>query len=662
LSTLSLSEAALSAARSRFDQPGVFGRRCPHDVDQLAQRGGAALAGWDIRGARDAYQELLTLDPHHLGARLDLGACALRSEGGERSAEYFQELAMEPELHATERTAVLSRWADVELQRGNGELADHLFDEVAEGIVDEDDLRQLDVKRFAARAVTSGDVLAYEAIKALLLGDASLGQDWAVASAKLAQWSETEPEQGIADYLLGRNFWNTGRWEDAAFRLDRALQREIELPRVKAEAVRTRLLVACAQQDMSRLAELFTDSRQLSMPMARREGVARFVARCGLDTNISPSEHHDPALVPSVPQRPELAAAPTAACPAGLLRIPGGEFWMGTAGTEGTADDRPRFKTRVADFCLGETEVTMQAYQGCVEAGQCTVPHGKQITCNYHHPERGNHPINCLDHGQAIAYCAAQHQRLPSEVEWEYAAKGGTDERRFSWGNDAPEGHTCWNRGGSCPVKSYPAGAFGLFDMTGNVWEWTSDYFGPYPWPTKDHTWAIYRGGSWSRRFEKWMVTTLRNRFTPREWGSHLGLRCAVSLPGTQCPFGAATDGACLHGVLDMQCPTGTAFNGLRCAAPGEPECLPPAVKQPGYGCVDETPRVIVHQDEAALRASVTRTRSSEFDADCQRYQATRPHAYRFEGGNSPIRNQVVSSQGCKNRDVSASWNSACCP
>jgi formylglycine-generating enzyme required for sulfatase activity len=461
--------------------------------------------------------------------------------------------------------------------------------------------------------------------------------------------------------LLGKNFFGTGRWDEAAQRLDQALQRTLQLPRVKVEAARTRLILACAQQDAARLRQLFVQLRDLpGIPNPRREGIARFVARCGVDpTSIAATPQVGESLPPVSNDNGDTADT---ACPEGLLRIGGGEFWMGTTGKEGTEDDRPRYKTRVADFCLGETEVTMQAYRQCVEAGRCTEPHGRQITCNYHHPERGNHPINCVDHGQAAAYCAAQQQRLPSEVEWEFAAKGGSEERKFSWGNEAPEGHTCWNRGGSCPVKSYAPGAFGLFDMTGNVWEWTADYFGPYPWPTKDPTWKIYRGGSWSRRFEKWMVNTLRNRFTPKEWGSHLGFRCAKSLPEARCPFGAAVDGGCLHGVLDMQCAAGTTFNGLRCAAPGEPDCLPPSVQEAGYGCVDPTPRVVVHHDEQALRASVVRTRSAEFDADCQQYQATRPHAYRFEGATSPIRNQVVASQGCKNRDVSASWNSACCP
>jgi hypothetical protein len=99
LGTIELGEAALNNARSRFDQPGVFGRRCPHDVDQFAVQGATALARWDIAGAQEAYQQVLALDPHHLGARLDIGACLLRSEGPEPSGEYYEKLALDPQLH-----------------------------------------------------------------------------------------------------------------------------------------------------------------------------------------------------------------------------------------------------------------------------------------------------------------------------------------------------------------------------------------------------------------------------------------------------------------------------------------------------------------------------------------------------------------------------------
>src|SRR5207244_4483483 len=157
--------------------------------------------------------------------------------------------------------------------------------------------------------------------------------------------------------------------------------------------------------------------------------------------------------------------------------------------------------------------------------------------------DRGNHPINCVDLRQAAAYCAWAGKRLPSEREWEYAAKGGQDDRRFSWGEEDPtEKNSCYHHPfGSCPVGSFAAGGFGLRDMTGNVWEWTQTEFLPYPShaaidPIVDKKQYAYRGGSWSRRFPKWLRNELRNRYQPNEWSASIGMRCAKSIAPLQCP------------------------------------------------------------------------------------------------------------------------------
>ncbi|MDF3070795.1 MAG: uncharacterized protein K0R38_6396 [Polyangiaceae bacterium] len=232
---------------------------------------------------------------------------------------------------------------------------------------------------------------------------------------------------------------------------------------------------------------------------------------------------------PSAATVPGPAPAPT--CPAGQLRIPGGEIWIGSEPSEHYADDEsPRFRTEVAPFCLDETEVTTSAYRACTAKGACSKPSNKQYHCNDRYPDRGTHPINCVTWTQAQDYCAAQGQRLPTEAEWELAARGGAEYREYSWGNEPPDGRTCWKQAHSCAVKSYAPGAFGLYDMTGNVWEWVEDYYGPYPWPPQSGFSRVYRGGGWSRRFEKWMHTRLRNREAERFSGSHLGLRCASSL------------------------------------------------------------------------------------------------------------------------------------
>jgi sulfatase modifying factor 1 len=344
--------------------------------------------------------------------------------------------------------------------------------------------------------------------------------------------------------------------------------------------------------------------------------------------------------------------------------IGGGEFWMGSESAAGKPEESPRFKTRVADFCLDRTEVTMSAYHRCVAAGACSPAHDKWWTCNTRSNSRSKHPANCVDWHQADSYCRWRKARLPTEVEWEYAARGGAEGRRFSWGDDPPEGRSCYKHvGGSCAVGQYPAGVFGLYDMTGNVWEWTDTWYGPYPWPPVSASTRVYRGGSWSRRFVKWMSTTLRNRYRPRQWGSHLGFRCALLPPATACPFGVAPEEGekrCLHGLLALECDPPKVFNGLRCALPGSPECRAGRVKRPGHGCVLEH-EVSLSPAQLDLSA-VSRSRSPEFDADCSRHYPGRPHGYRYSGGSHAARNVVSRKAGCSNRDVGVGYNSTCCP
>jgi formylglycine-generating enzyme required for sulfatase activity len=349
-------------------------------------------------------------------------------------------------------------------------------------------------------------------------------------------------------------------------------------------------------------------------------------------------------------------------CPEGMQPVPGGRFWVGSKAARGIPDESPRHQTEVSSFCMDRTEVTLSAYQRCVALGACQAASKKKRSCNARLQGRGQHPANCVSWHEADAYCRWRQVRLPTEVEWEYAARGGNEYRRFSWGNEPPDGRSCYKHvGGSCKVGSYPAGAFGLLDMTGNVWEWTDTWFGPYPWPPPDGVNKVYRGGSWSRRFPKWMSTTLRNRYPPRRRGSHLGFRCAVTPRSTKCAFGRTADKlGCLYGVLDLPCDRGRVFNGLRCARPGTPACRAGRVERPGHGCV---PEVEVEPEREKLDLSaVTRARSTQSDADCQKYYPGRPHSYRYTGGTHAARNVVSRRAGCANRDVGVGFNSTCCP
>ncbi|MBI4704578.1 MAG: formylglycine-generating enzyme family protein [Deltaproteobacteria bacterium] len=194
--------------------------------------------------------------------------------------------------------------------------------------------------------------------------------------------------------------------------------------------------------------------------------------------------------VPASPEAPETPDTseppqPSADCPSGMARIPAGSFMMGSE--DGEPDERRVHEVPVQRFCMDLTEVTVDAYGACVNAGSCTKPDAG-ADCNWGESWGADRPVNCVDWNQAIAYCAWAEKRLPTEEEWEYAARG-TDGRKYPWGKEEPAGQLCWEGVGNdlgrdnpystCPVGRYAAGRspFGLFDMAGNVWEWTASWY-----------------------------------------------------------------------------------------------------------------------------------------------------------------------------------------
>ena len=195
-----------------------------------------------------------------------------------------------------------------------------------------------------------------------------------------------------------------------------------------------------------------------------------------------------------VPSMGDIAAAPddvamgggdvgadaSLGCPPGMRSIPGGTFDMGQPGIA-----EPVHPVRLSPYCIDLTEVTLAAYHMCTAEG-CTAPNVGNF-CNEGMPGRDQHPMNCVDWNQAHAYCQWRGIDLPTEAQWEFAARG-SDGRSFPWGNSAPGSQLCWGvptRTSTCPVQSFPGGdsPFGVSDLAGNVWEWTRDWYGLYPSP-----------------------------------------------------------------------------------------------------------------------------------------------------------------------------------
>ena len=204
----------------------------------------------------------------------------------------------------------------------------------------------------------------------------------------------------------------------------------------------------------------------------------------------------------------------------GMVLIPAGEFMMGCNEENFCGvNEYPYHRVYLDDFYIDKHEVTVEQYGQCVQAGKCRKSGSKRDKecCNQRYPDRGNHPINCIDWQQARKYCQWAGKRLPTEAEWEKAARG-TDGRKYPWGDQTAScdyavmyekgnGDGC-GRNSTWPVGSRPAGAspYGVMDMVGNVWEWVADWYDENyysksppsnPQGPSSGEYPIQRGGSW---------------------------------------------------------------------------------------------------------------------------------------------------------------------
>jgi len=241
----------------------------------------------------------------------------------------------------------------------------------------------------------------------------------------------------------------------------------------------------------------------------------------------------------------------------------GGSFRMGDVLGNGIPYERPSHEVQIAAFALGRYEVTNEEWLACVAAGGCSPAPGAGD------PTRARHPVSSVSWDQAQAYVRwlAAHTgkpyRLPSEAEWEYAARAGSPEQ-YTWGNlemDAcayantfdlagrranPDWN--WNVGcndgyaGTAPVGSFPPNKWGLYDMIGNVWEWVEDCWHPdYSGaPATGAAWTadgecrkrVNRGGGWGNNPRSMRVSS-RDADLATATSDGLGFRVALSIQAT---------------------------------------------------------------------------------------------------------------------------------
>ncbi len=271
-------------------------------------------------------------------------------------------------------------------------------------------------------------------------------------------------------------------------------------------------------------------------------------------------------------------SAISADIPDDMTLIPAGEFLMGSpAGTDGLPDEQPQRRIYLGSFLIDRYEVTHEAYARFVATTGHRIPENANPSSTLwidKHPVAGieRHPVVNVSWGDAVAYCRWVGKRLPTEAEWEKAARG-TDERRYPWGHDwdVTKGNSAsywagrtiefssgadweafWIKGEGArlakekgikgevltmPVGSFPhsLSPYGLYDMAGNVAEWVHDWYDPNYYrsaPLSNPT-GPERGAIKSMRGGSWLKPAMSLRTTDRDWGtmdsrpSGTGFRCA---------------------------------------------------------------------------------------------------------------------------------------
>ncbi len=242
-----------------------------------------------------------------------------------------------------------------------------------------------------------------------------------------------------------------------------------------------------------------------------------------------------------------------------MVLIPAGPFIMGSE--DSGQDEQPKHTVTLDGFLIDQYEVTNARYEECVGAGACNPPSRMDSETRpkyFGEPEFANYPVIGVTWSDAQAYCEWRGARLPTEAEWEKAARG-TDGRIFPWGNtfDPARLNYCDRNCADCcgipwanaalddgyadtaPVDAFPQGIspYGACNMAGNVWEWVADWYSPDYYqssptenpsgPSEGQQRVIRGGGIFEEAY--YTRTSVRRRFTPGVSSTSVGFRCARS-------------------------------------------------------------------------------------------------------------------------------------
>jgi sulfatase modifying factor 1 len=240
-----------------------------------------------------------------------------------------------------------------------------------------------------------------------------------------------------------------------------------------------------------------------------------------------------------------------------MVLVAAGSFLMGS--NSGAESEAPVHQVFLPDFWMDVYTVSNRQFADFIAATRYLTtaemlneecPEARKPTWSDFAATRERHPVVCVSWDDAQAFARWSGKRLPTEAEWEKAARGGLEDALFPWGNEQPDDDVCtWNRAGASTgivpgtteVDNVRPNPYGLVHMTGNVWQWCKDWFSesyyresPSANPTgpSDGRYRVRRGGAWNVRQAFRLRCANRGAMSPDAFWPNLGFRCVVDKKG----------------------------------------------------------------------------------------------------------------------------------
>ena len=285
LDKLVLPKEVIEQAKAKFDKPSIFGRRCPRTVDACREKSSELASGGDAKGAILELERAAALDPENDGIKLEMAELHAPAGDVDRTLRELEQISSDAKEQQNVRDRAIEALADLELSRGEAAPALEKYQALIGRAFEQSKLRTLHVKAYAAR-----EPKARDAIVALLIGAPGKKPDRVEASALLGQLDVKYPENGLFAYLIARYEIDKQAFDSADRWLDSALARQLDVPQVRVEALRLKVISSCARGDaeaMKRSFDAFSKSAEANA--SRVEITRRLVDRCLAVPMVGPS-------------------------------------------------------------------------------------------------------------------------------------------------------------------------------------------------------------------------------------------------------------------------------------------------------------------------------------------------------------------------------------